>query len=677
MPNAVTATTKQYRPLRDDEIQTLNAQGCRCDDWSSVQVAEGFNPLRVQNTHFAGEVQLGANEGDLVNEGNLANDAGVKKPCGLFNAYLDNCTVDDGVRIANIGGHIANYDIGRNVCIENVGTMETSPGATFGNGVEIEPLNEGGGREVVLFDRLDSQFAHLLCVHRYRPKLTEKLLAIAHAEVAKVKADRGRIGSGVRISNVKRIADVKIAAGAVIEDATLLANGTVLSSEEAPTRIGCDVQADDFIVGEGTQITGGAIVSKSFVGQGCRIGKQFSSEGSMFFANCEGFHGEACSLFAGPYTVTHHKSTLLIAGLFSFYNAGSGTNQSNHLYKLGPVHEGKLERGCKTGSFSYMMWPCRVGPFSVVLGKHTRTFDTADFPFSYIEAASNGRSVMTPGFNFTTVGTVRDGAKWPARDRRKGSLKRDRISFDVFSPLTVGRMLAGSAKMKELQEKTDRAVEFVTINGADVKRVLLRTGQKFYRSAIHMYLLEKVIARVLDALDKPGTSLADALAESPQAVFSEQWVDVGGQMMAKGRLDELCAAVESGHLADFDALGAELDKIQEAYAEDEWRWVRWACGRVFEAGLDDATPESLIDMADQLLKVRSKFLNLVLNDASKEFGDVVQTGFGQDGTPDDVAADFSAVRGEFETNKFVRQMKDEMAAIADRVERFKEAVARL
>ena len=95
----------------------------------------------------------------------------------------------------------------------------------------------------------------------------------------------------------------------------------------------------------------------SFVGQGVQLGKQFSSENSLFFANCEGFHGEACSIFAGPYTVTHHKSTLLIAGIYSFYNAGSGTNQSNHMYKLGPVHQGVLQRGSKNGSFSYMRWP--------------------------------------------------------------------------------------------------------------------------------------------------------------------------------------------------------------------------------------------------------------------------------------------------------------------------------
>ena len=183
-------------------------------------------------------------------------------------------------------------------------------------------------------------------------------------------------------------------------------------------------------------------------------------------------------MFAGPYTVTHHKGTLLIAGLFSFYNAGSSTNQSNHMYKLGPVHEGRVERGSKTGSFSYMMWPCRVGPFCVVLGKHTRAFDTADFPFSHIEALPDGRCSLIPGFNLTTVGTVRDGAKWPTRDRRTGPVKRDRLSFDVFSPYTVGRMLRGMEILHDFQQKTDRSVTAVPIGGAEVKRVFLRTGLK-------------------------------------------------------------------------------------------------------------------------------------------------------------------------------------------------------
>lgn len=69
---------------------------------------------------------------------------------------------------------------------------------------------------------------------------------------------------------------------------------------------------------------------------------------------------------AGPFTVSMHKSSLLIAGMYSFLNAGSGSNQSNHMYKLGPIHQGIVERGSKTTSDSYILWPARVGAFQKI-----------------------------------------------------------------------------------------------------------------------------------------------------------------------------------------------------------------------------------------------------------------------------------------------------------------------
>jgi len=661
-----TNMTTTHRPLTEQELATLTSQGCQCDDWSAVQVADGFLAERVRHATFSGEIRLGRNEGSVRCEG------GVERRCGIDHAHLHNVTLGDNVRVANIGVHLANYDVGSGTTIENVGLLETRPGACFGNGVEIEPLNEGGGREVILFNRLDSQFAHLLCLHRYRTGLTDALVAMAKAEAAKVVSDRGTIGRGARLMNVKSIIDVCLGDAVIVDGAASLLDGTVLSSPDAPTLIGTDVQAENFIIAEGSKVTGGAMVSKSFVGQGCQIGRQFSSEGSVFFANCEGFHGEACSVFAGPYTVTHHKSTLLIAGYFSFYNAGSGTNQSNHLYKLGPVHEGKLERGCKTGSFSYMMWPCRVGPFSVVLGKHTRTFDTSDFPFSYIEASPEGRCMLTPGFNFTTVGTVRDGAKWPARDRRQGDVRRDRLCFDVLSPLTVGRMIRGSERMKELQEKTDRAVETVTIGGAEMKRVMLRSAQKTYRTAINLYLLEQVVARLEDAGQKGGASPAEALAVSPKAVLDEQWVDIGGQLLPKARLDALCEAVEKEGANGFDTLCRLLDEAFDHYAEDQWAWVCWAYERVHGEQLAALDQPALVKLVDDWAKTKEKFLKLVLLDAGKEFDPVVQTGFGQDGTGEDAGADFSAVRGTLEGNSFVNKVNDEIAGVAGHAEAIKK-----
>ena len=277
---------------------------------------------------------------------------------------------------------------------------------------------------------------------------------------------------------------------------------------------------------------------------------------------------------------------------------------------------------------------------------------------------------MTPGFNFTTVGTVRDGAKWPARDRRRGVL-RDRISFDVFSPLTVGRMIRGAERMKELLDTTERTVDLVNLNGADVKRILLRTGQKFYRSAISMYLLDKILTRAESGLDEPGRSLAEAFAVDETAVYDEEWVDIGGQMMPRRRLDDLCAALADGQIADLDAMNGQLDGIMAAYAADEWAWIVEAYARVYGKRLEDLTLDDTVELADELLKTRQKFLKLVLNDASKEFDNVVRTGFGQDGRAEDVAADFEAVRGQYESNKFVREMEAQMATVAARVERYK------
>ncbi len=650
---------ENHQPLKPAQIEQLESQGCTAEDWSQVRVTVDFELERVRHVHFAGMVAIG----DL--RGSIRTDSGLEKPAGIYRAYISNCTIGDGVRIAKIHSHIAGYSIGDGASIEDVGVLETSAGATFGNGVEVEALNEAGGREVTLFNELSAQFAYLQCLARSRPKLTERLNHLAKSAVDAVRSDRGTIGQAAKITSVSRITNVNIGDGAILQSAASLVNGTILSCPDARAFVGVGVVAEDFILAEGANVDSGAIVCKSFVGQGCQIGKQFSSEGSIFFANCEGFHGEACSIFAGPYTVTHHKSTLLIAGLFSFFNAGSATNQSNHMYKLGPVHEGKLERGCKTGSFSYMMWPCRVGPFSVILGKHTRTFDTRDFPFSHIEAKSNGRCEMVPGLYLSTVGTVRDGAKWPTRDRRKGVVKRDIIDFDVFSPLTVGRMLRGTEKLREASESTDTAKSIVTLDGAEVRRVLLRKGIRFYKAGIEMYLQERLLSR-FEATGAKDPSRR--LVVEDAAVFSEEWIDLAGQMMPQSRFERLCTHIESGEIDTVAGLQSALLQIHDAYHEDEWAWVSWAYEKHFGTSIAELSVEEIKSAAKSWGELRTKFLHLILGDAEKEFQPRTRTGFGLLGPDDEMDKDFTAVRDTFEKNKFVKQIREEIEEVARRSE---------
>ena len=650
-----------YHTLTVNQRETMQALGCSAEDWSKILVVEGFDAASVRKTHLIGQVKIGRLFG-LVRSGQ-----GLEKPSGIMNATIANCTIGANCRIANIVGQLAHYDIGNEVCIENVTTMQTERGATFGNGLEINVLNEAGGREIILFNELSAQFAYIMCLHKYRPELIKKMRIIANNYAQQIWSDRGKVEDRACIFSAMEIENVNIGPYATVKGVSSLVNGTILSSADAPTTVGARVIARNFIIGESSTVTDGAVLNHVFVGQGCRIGSQYSAENSVFFANSEAFLGEACSVFAGPYTVSHHKSSLLIAGLFSFYNAGSGTNQSNHMYKLGPIHEGKLLRGTKTGSFSYMMWPCRTGPFSVVLGKHSTNFDVADFPFSHLDARADGKSLMIPGLHLTTVGTVRDAVKWPARDRRKGRNKRDIIDFDVLSPYTVGKMIKANAILTRLQETTDKSVEEVSIGGAVVRRPILRTGMKYYRTGIQMYLLEKVIERAEEALQQEGIGLSDAFKEDQDAVYSVAWLDIGGQLMPRKRLMNLEKAIEAGSINSVEGFTSEINRIHQFYQIDQWCWVKRMYEETFGLNLEKATAEDIIQAAQKLLEVKGKFLRLVSADAQKEFSELSRYGFGQDGDPEDVEKDFCQVSGIYEENKFVKDMTGSLEKLKQRI----------
>ena len=419
--------------------------------------------------------------------------------------------------------------------------------------------------------------------------------------------------------------------------------------------------AEDFIIGEGSSVDSGAVLGTAFVGQGVKIGKQFSAENSLFFANCEGFHGEACSIFAGPYTVTHHKSTLLIAGMYSFYNAGSGTNQSNHMYKLGPVHQGLVQRGSKTGSFSYMLWPSVLGPFTVVIGKHLNNFDARDLPFSYI-TDEGGESYLTPGMNMHTVGTIRDGEKWPARDRRKASVKRDLIRFEVYSPYLVGKMIVAEGIMQQLLDAVSRDVEQVRYKGVMIKRLLLRTGAKSYRTAVDLYLHQKITQRAAAAMDKGLAAVREALSEPVGAVYSKNWADLSGLLLAHDRMVQIESDIESGALADAAAIQTAFEAACMAYEADEWAWVRHTYAARTGTSVDDLTLEDIQEMEKARRKAEATAIKKVLADAEKEFDDIASTGFGQDGDREQRALDFAAVRGSFRDNSFIQRMQERLEA---------------
>jgi hypothetical protein len=303
-----------------------------------------------------------------------------------------------------------------------------------------------------------------------------------------------------------------------------------------------------------------------------------------------------------------------------------------------------------------------------VLGKITRSFNTGDLPFSHLEADSSGRCEVIPGHYIATVGTLRDGAKWPKRDRRTGDDLRDVLCFEVFSPLTVGRMLRGAELLNKLQESTDRSVASVNVGGAEIKRVLLRMGSKRYTAAVERYLLEQIFDRLEKRLAGVKSQLNDALAADRTAVYSKEWVDLGGQLMPSDRLENLCSAIASGEIFNVERFQQSLLEIRAAYDEDAWLWCRRQIKDSLGLNLDEATAEQVRERLSQFCEQQQKFLRLVLLDAEREYDEGSRIGFGLDGDALAADADFTAVRGKFEENSFVKQVTAEIESLPKRCE---------
>ena len=652
---------QEFRKLTSEEIRILELGGCSAQTWDSILVSGDFDPSRVKYSSFFGTVRMGSNTSQAVING-------LHRPCGIYNASLVDCSIGDNVYIANVGSVIRNYAIEDNVSIEDVSTMTTEGDAAFGNGVSVEVLNETGGREVILFNELNAQIAYVQAFYKHDGEFQKRLQQLIDEYTDAQRSSYGTVAASACVRNCGLIRNVNIGAHALLQGALRLENGTVLSCVEHPSFVGAGVVMDHFIMSEGASVDSGAVVSKAFVGQGTQVGKQCSVENSLLFANSEAFHTEICSVFAGPYTVTHHKSTLLIASLWSFYNAGSGTNQSNHMYKLGPVHQGVFERGCKTGSFAYNMMACHIPAFSVVIGKHMANLDIPFFPFSFI-FEEEGKSHMLMGINIFSMGTVRDEEKWPSRDRRKVPNKRDKIVFDVFSPYTVEKMRRGRAILQELYERTPREEKSVHYGGVIIKRLLMKKGIRYYTLAIDRYLLGRLIDRIEGHGEKAKSweEIQKRCALDSDVDQSLSWADMAGLLISEGRIRSLMKSVNSGDMKDMSELASIFDEIYRNYHADEWGYICRAFEQEYGVRPSSVEPTLFQKLADTYISAVHSLTVLVLENTKSEFSHSARISYGMDWGDGERSADFQAVRGSYDGNAVVQKLISDEKRIEKRV----------
>ena len=286
------------RQLTDHEISILEMQGCTAEDWTAISVSEEFTPAYIKNVNFYGEVRLG------VFEKSLEVSSGFIKHTGLFNATLRNVTIGDNCLIEKIGNYINNYTIGNDCLIANVSLLETTDGASFGEGHVIPVLNEVGNGNVLLYNGLTSQMASLMIKYEHDKEFTSRLRELILRDIDE-RSTIGMIGDRVRIVNTQQIINTIISDDCEIDGACRLSECSLKSAPNAPVFIGSGVICENSIIFNGSSITNSAKLEGCFVGEACKIANGFTAENSLFFANSYMSNGEACAAFCGPFSLPH------------------------------------------------------------------------------------------------------------------------------------------------------------------------------------------------------------------------------------------------------------------------------------------------------------------------------------------------------------------------------------
>ena len=600
-----------YRPLTSEEIEVLKSNDCWAEDWTSVNVAEDFKPNFMHRVMLYGEVNIGA-----FNK-NVEVSQGFVKHAGINNATLRNVTIGDDCLIENVGNFINNYTIGDDCYISNISTMETTEGATYGEGNLVSVLNEVGEGNVILFSDLNSQLAAFMVKHFSDKDLKEKIRQLIKTDIDNKMPERGQIGNNVKIVNTKEITNCIINDFCEVNGAARLSDCTLLGSAHGNVYVGTGVIAENSIIAEGASVINSVKIQDCYVGEACQLSNGFTASTSIFFANSYMSNGEACAAFCGPFTASHHKSSLLIGGMFSFYNAGSATNFSNHAYKMGPMHWGILERGSKTASGAYLLMPATLGSFSVCFGKLMHHPNTRNLPFAYL-IADGDKMFLIPGRNITTVGLYRDIKKWPKRDLRAQENRKSIVNFDWLSPFSVGEILKGKKILESLREVTGDNVSQYLYHEYIIPASSLHKGIKYYDIALRIYM-GAVLKRVLKrdpAITPPATQ-----------VGTSDWDDLSGLLLPVSEEERIVNDLKEGNIESIQQLIERFKEIDTNYRQYQWAWTyKMICDYY---GISEITLEDANRIHEDYIKARRSWIAEIKKDAEKEFamGDVEEEVF--------------------------------------------------
>lgn len=496
----------QYRPLTQDEIAQLVAQGNHAEAWNNITVAPAFTPHAILNSIFIGNCQLGR-FGDAV----LTPKNSTSLPVGIYNSLIGNTAIGDYCAVWHVK-EIANYAIGPHCQLHNIGSVACAPVTAFGNGTPIALGVETGGREVVSFAEITIPLANTVATHK-----ADKSFCSAYATFCRTYTERATLPQGVieancNIRNTASIRDAFIGTGANIDGAQLIENCTLLCTPDEPVTISHGAYMRHTLAQWGVVVTSSAIVDTAILTEYSHIERHGKVTHAIIGPNTGIAEGEVTASLVGPFVGFHHQS-LLIGAIWpeGKGNVAYGANVgSNHTAKA-PDQEIRPGEGTFFGLGVNIKFPAdfSASPYSIIATGVTTLPQRILFPFSLMSTPLKPFDGISPAFNVLFPGWVlthnlymilRSEAKFTERNRAR----RIPIVTDVFRPDIIDLMMQARALLLAAATEPPRDYYLSSQIDGIGKNVLTETGRldgiAAYTHYIRYYALKGLLQQIQEQI---------------------------------------------------------------------------------------------------------------------------------------------------------------------------------
>jgi NDP-sugar pyrophosphorylase family protein len=690
-------TPESYRRLRPYELESLVKNENTCPDWSSVLVSDPFNPELVKQSAFAGLVRLGRLERAVLEH----HDTRV--PVGIYNSRITACDIGDDCAILDCA-YLAHYIVGDGCILMNNDEISASNHAKYGNGilkegeseevrVELDLMNEAGGRSILPFDGMLTADAYLWARHRGDAKLMAAFRAMTEAMFDRRRGRYGLIGGHSVLKSNGVIKDVAIGECAYIKGSNKLKNLTVRSSEEARTQIGEGVELVNGIVGYGCRVFYGCKAVRFVMGDNSALKYGARLIHSVLGENSTVSCCEILNNLIFPAHEQHHNTSFLIASLVRGQSnmAAGATIGSNHNSRS---NDGEIEagRGFWPGLSTSVKHSSRFASYCLLSKGDYRYELDLRLPFCLVDDdQARDRLVLVPAYWWThnLYALMRNEAKFEARDHRVN--KDLRIEFSPFAPDTaeecieaIGlleewtgaalareeglesaslsreeRRLRGAAALADPRRAIPTEIDADGVENSTRPVIVIKPARawKAYREILAWY--------AMGVLSETESGRFSELSRDLAASDRERgWDNLGGQLAPNAKIEEVLAAAREGRLPTWCELHAEYGRLAAEYPKDRarhaWSVLAWLRGkepgRLSEAELREATEE--------FTRLASRIEEEVYRSRKKDHDNRFRRATYRS------AAEMDAVVGRPEKNPFVLKTKKDMAIMRERAGTF-------